>query len=223
MVLVEREAAAPTLNDRLALQALWCGTTPDGLPDAEKRRAVEGFYGLRWQGFEIVGQNRNESIIVVDYDPEWPERFQSWRKRLDAALGGEAMRIDHVGSTAVPGLAAKPIIDIQVSLPDIANESRYVPAIEEIGVALRSRDGEHRYFRPPPERPRDVQIHVCDIDGDWERDHLRFRDHLRSHNQDREAYAALKRQLARRFPQDRLAYTEGKSEFIAEVLSRRST
>ena len=118
------------------------------------------------------------------------------------------------------GLAAKPVIDIQVCVADISEEDRYVPHIEAIGVALRSRDAEHRYFPPAPGRPRDVQIHVCDIDGDWERDHLRFRDHLRSDPADRDAYAALKRQLARRFPHDRLAYTEGKGEFIAGVLGR---
>jgi GrpB-like predicted nucleotidyltransferase (UPF0157 family) len=129
--------------------------------------------------------------------------------------------MEHVGSTAVPGLAAKPIIDIQVCVADITDEDRYVPGIEQIGVALRSRDAEHRYFRPAPGRPRDVQIHVCDVDSDWERNHLRFRDILRSDAATRDAYAALKRDLASRFPNDRLAYTEGKGEFISDVLGRQ--
>jgi GrpB-like predicted nucleotidyltransferase (UPF0157 family) len=158
----------------------------------------------------------------VDYDPEWPIRFHDWHRRLEEVLGGVARRIEHVGSTAVPGLAAKPIIDIQVSVADPAREDRYVPGIEGLGVALRSRDAEHRYFRPLPDRPRDVHIHVCAVGSDWERDPLLFRDHLRSDARTRDAYAELKRALAHRHPHDRLAYTEGKTEFIENVLERLS-
>lgn len=220
VALVESEPVSPALDDRLALQALALGTTTDALPELERLRAVEDFFGLRWHGFEIVGETRDDPVIVVDYDPAWPERFVDWKQRLEQALHGVALRIEHVGSTAVPGLAAKPIIDIQVVVIDIAEEDRYVPGIEGLGVALRSRDAEHRYFRPAPGRPRSVQIHVCTVGGDWERDHLRFRDILRSDAAARDSYAELKRQLARRFPHDRLAYTEGKSEFIMNVLGR---
>ena len=222
LALVEAEDVPPTLDDRLAVQALWLDTTRNELPDADRLRAVEDFFGMRWEGFEILGENRNDPVIVVDYDPAWPDRFRNWRQRLEDALGEAAIRIEHVGSTAVPGLAAKPIIDVQVCVADVADEARYVPAIEQTGVALRSRDTEHRYFRPAPGRPRDVQIHVCEVGSDWERDHLAFRDVLRSDPVTRDAYAALKRELARRFPNDRLAYTEGKGEFIADVLDRSS-
>lgn len=218
--LVETEGSAPTLADRLALHALWLGTSTGDLSDVERKSAVEGFYGLRWEGHEIIGQYRNDPVEVVEYDPAWPERFRDWRRRLENALQGTATLIEHVGSTAVPGLAAKPIIDIQVSVTDLEQEGRYVPHIEEIGVTLRSRDAAHRYFRPPPGRRRDVHVHVCTHGGEWERDHLRFRDRLRSDGATRDAYAELKRQLARRFPHDRLAYTEGKSDFIADVLGR---
>lgn len=220
VALVEAEGSAPALDDRIALEALWLGTTTGALPAAAKKRAVEDFFGLRWEGHETIGEFRNDPVIVVEYDDEWPIRFREWHQRLEEALRGVAVQIEHVGSTAVPGLAAKPIIDIQVSVTEIANEGQYVPNIEEIGVALRSRDTEHRYFRPSPGRPRDVHIHVCTSGGEWERDHLRFRDLLRSHTVIRDAYAALKRELARTFPYDRLAYTEGKNEFIADALSR---
>ena len=71
------------------------------------------------------------------------------------------MRIEHVGSTSVPGLPAKPIVDVQISVDDEDDESRYVPQLEEAGIQLRSRDSLHRYFRPFPDRPRDVHVHVC--------------------------------------------------------------
>jgi len=221
IALVEAEDVPAVLDDRLAIEALSLNTTTDALPETARRRAVEDFFGLRWRGFEIVGESRNDPVItVVDFDPAWPPLFREWERRLAESLLGVAVRIEHIGSTAVPGLAAKPIIDIQVSVTDLEREERYVPGFEEIGVALRSRDAEHRYFRPAPGRPRSVQIHVCTVGGDWERDHLRFRDILRSDAATRDSYAELKRQLARRFPHDRLAYTEGKSEFIMNVLGR---
>ncbi len=221
LALVEAEGNPGALEDRFALEALTLNTTPDALPPEARKRAVEDFYGLRWHGFELAGEFRNDPITVVDYDPEWPLRFRHWHRRLEEVLGGTARRIEHVGSTAVPRLAAKPIIDIQVSVTDLTDEDGYVPGIEQTGVALRSRDAEHRYFRPPPGRQRDVHIHVCTVGGAWERDHLWFRDRLRSDEAIRDAYADLKRDLARRYPDDRLAYTEGKAEFIANVLSRR--
>lgn len=221
-LLVERFGGGATLDDRLALEAHVLGVPVDALPPADRRRAVEHFYGLRWDGFEIVGSPRNDPVDIVEYDPSWPERFRRWREVLQTALGSAAVRIEHVGSTAVPGLAAKPIIDIQISVADLDDEASYVPQIEAAGVALRSRDAEHRYFRPAPGRPRDVQVHVCVAGGAWERDHVRFRDHLRANPAARRAYADLKRRLAARHVHDRLAYTEGKNEFVERALRART-
>jgi GrpB-like predicted nucleotidyltransferase (UPF0157 family) len=125
-----------------------------------------------------------------------------------------------VGSTAVPGLAAKPIIDIQISVDDIADESSYRPGIESLGIALRSRDPAHLYFRPPLGEPRVVQIHVCVAGSVWETDHLLFRDYLRVHPDARDAYGSLKLALASRFRDDRLAYTDAKTDFILDTLDR---
>ena len=96
--------------------------------------------------FEFTSESERgiEPIEVVRYDPRWPAHFEAWKARILSVL--QPRRIDHVGSTSVPGLAAKPIVDVQVSVDDIRDEDAYVPAIESIGVQLRSRDAQHRYF-----------------------------------------------------------------------------
>ena len=116
-------------------------------------------------------------------------RVQERRRRIEDALGSAASRVDHIGSTAVPGLAAKPIVDIQVSVPDVEQESSYLEALVAAGYQLRVREQGHRMFRTPE---LDVHIHVCDAGSDWERRHLLLRDWLRESADDREAYAALK-------------------------------
>jgi GrpB-like predicted nucleotidyltransferase (UPF0157 family) len=212
-----RHPAAATLDVRFALEAASLGV--DTITGTERRRAMEDYYRHQWPGFEMVGDaDRNDPIVVVDYGPSWPERFTRWRWLIADMLGEVAGRIEHVGSTAVPGLAAKPIIDIQVGVEDLDDEPSYVPGLERLGLGLRSRDTHHRYFRPPPPRPRDAQVHVCRTGGPWERDHLLFRNHLVAHPDLRDRYAALKRDLALRYRHDRLAYTEGKSEFIDKVM-----
>jgi GrpB-like predicted nucleotidyltransferase (UPF0157 family) len=155
---------------------------------------------------------------VVAYRDEWTAAFAEWRQRLLGVLGQTAVRVDHVGSTAVPGLAAKPVIDIQVAVRDVEDEASYVPAIEGVGVALRSRDAGHRYFRPAGDAPRTVQVHVIDAGSGWEREHLLFREFLRADPEARRRYARLKLDLARRYRDDRLAYNEAKTGFILDAL-----
>ncbi len=128
-------------------------------------------------------------------------------------------RIEHVGSTAVKGLAAKPVVDLQVSVPDVDDESAYRPALEAFGLVLRAREPDHRFFRPPAGKPRDVHVHVCAQGSDWEQEHLLFRDYLRTHPDTASAYVQLKRDLARRVGHDRLAYNKGKATFIQRVIS----
>jgi GrpB-like predicted nucleotidyltransferase (UPF0157 family) len=135
-------------------------------------------------------------------------------------LGPAALRIEHVGSTAVPGLAAKPVIDVQVSVADIDEEPSFVPHIEAAGVKMRAREAGHRYFRPPGDAPREVQVHVCAAGSDWERTHVLFRDFLRADAGTRDAYGALKRRLAVRFRDDRIAYNEAKTDFILDAMAR---
>lgn len=173
-------------------------------------------------GFEIVpGSDREvEPIQLAPYDPRWPARYDAWKARLQGALEASARRIDHVGSTAVPGMPAKPVIDIQVSVGDLFDEATYAPAIESLGVQLRSRDDEHRFFRPFADRPRNVHIHVCNTGSRWERRHLLFVAFLRADAAARDAYLKMKQAAAARWSDDRIAYTEAKDEIIGEILTR---
>ncbi len=144
---------------------------------------------------ELIGGPEKRAVEVLDYRPEWPAHFAEERDRIVAALGTAAVRIDHVGSTAVPGLAAKPILDIDVSVVDVEDESSYVPALEAAGYVLRVREPGHRMLRTAA---LDVHVHICATDSDWERRHLIFRDWLRQSPGDRALYEATKRNLAKR-------------------------
>lgn len=167
---------------------------------------------------EFLGRASLDPIVIVEYSAAWPGIFEAWRVRLSGALGAVARRVEHVGSTAVPGLAAKPVVDVQVSVPDVEDEPAYTPHIEALGLPLRVREPVRRYFRAPGKR-RVVHVHVCGTGGVWEREHLLLRDYLRSHPHVAADYARLKLGLAERFSNDRLAYTEGKSAFIAAALA----
>lgn len=219
----DRFGTRATLLDRYSLEAAARDIAVDDLdPDLKERLTLETIEA-HWGQFEIVGgsdRSVSDPIEVVEYNPQWPAQFAAWRDRLAAALGPTAIRIDHVGSTSVPGLGAKPVIDIQVSVPDMTDEAAYAPAIDALGVALRSRDTEHRYFRPAGDRPRDIQIHVCDAGSDWARAHLLFRDYLRAHAEAARAYAVMKRDAAARYPNDRIAYNETKTNFILDQLGQ---
>ncbi|HKW60337.1 MAG TPA: GrpB family protein [Candidatus Dormibacteraeota bacterium] len=192
---------------------------PEDLPVEERLelawralRAIDPTFELR----EESGREP-EPISLVPYDPAWPALFERWRHKLLAALPGAPRSVEHVGSTAVPGLAAKPVIDIQVGVEDLEDESSYAPAIEALGVQLRSRDREHRYFRPFAGLAREVHVHVCQAGGEWERRHLVFRDYLRADADARRRYAEAKEAAVSRWSDDRIAYTHAKGAAIREL------
>lgn len=166
---------------------------------------------------ELIGGPEKREIRVVAYNDAWPVRFQTERDRIASALDGDALRVDHVGSTAVPGLQAKPIIDIDLTVEDPDNESSYLPRLVMVGYQLRVREPGHRMLRTPQ---RDVQIHVCAKGGDWERRHLLFRDWLRHDERDRQAYGQLKASLARREWPDMNAYAAAKGPLIESITGR---
>jgi GrpB-like predicted nucleotidyltransferase (UPF0157 family) len=173
-----------------------------------------------WPGFEVTeGTVRwGDSLAVHDYDPAWPGMYESWRARIASVLGETARRIEHVGSTSVPDLAAKPRIDIQVSVEDLEAEETYVAQLESLRLQLRSRDQLHRYFRPEPSLLRLTHVHVCSLGSEWEADHLLFRDYLRSHPEARDTYAAWKRAVSRTWHDDGIGYTDAKSEVILDIM-----
>lgn len=214
------EGRRATIIDLYQLAAASQGLTAHQLPREQRLRLARLAVSQMWPGFGITtGSDRpQEPIEVVDYDLVWPILYRKWQDRLTDALRSAALRVEHVGSTAVPGLAAKPVIDIQISVADLRQESQYVPQLETAGVQLRSRDQFHRYFRPHAGHPREVHVHVCQAGSAWENEHLVFRDYLRGHPAARDAYAAAKRAAARAWPDDRWAYTEAKTGIILDVL-----
>lgn len=168
---------------------------------------------------ELIGGIEKRAIIIADYDPSWPAKFEMHRNAIAAALGATTLRIEHVGSTAVPRLAAKPIIDILLVVKDSANESAYLPPLEAAGYVLRVREpdwNEHRMLRTPAQ---DVHVHVYSAGCDEIERNLRFRDHLRAHAQDRQRYEETKRTLARIDWPDMNAYAAAKTEVIESILT----
>ena len=161
---------------------------------------------------------RGDRIRLAPYDPQWPARYESWRSKLLSVL--TPRRIDHIGSTAIPGLTAKSIIDIQVSVDDVADEAAYVPGFESLGVQLRNRDSEHRYFRPFAGLPRDVHVHVCNWGSAWERRHLLFVAYLKQSAGARNEYLAAKQAAVELWADDPVAYTEAKDAVIADITAR---
>jgi GrpB-like predicted nucleotidyltransferase (UPF0157 family) len=195
------------------------GLKPHELPLEERKRLARVIAPTVWPGFEVTDDSeRFDPINVVTYDKEWPASFASWRGLIANELGPVALRIDHVGSTSVRGLAAKPIVDVQVSVADMADEEAYVPQLERLGVQLRSRDRLHRYFRPFVDRPRNVHVHVCPVASEWEREHLLLRDFLRASPAARDVYAEAKREASRVWADDGWAYTDAKSDAILSIL-----
>jgi len=161
----------------------------------------------------LIGGREARPIVVVDADPAWPGRFEVERARIEAALP-DARGVEHVGSTSVPGLAAKPIIDIVV-IPATSIDDAVGP-LETVGYVLRVVEPGHRMLRTPD---RDVHVHLW-ADADEQRRHLLFRDWLRVSPEDRERYAAVKRDLATREWGDMNDYADAKSPVIAEITTR---
>jgi GrpB-like predicted nucleotidyltransferase (UPF0157 family) len=216
----EAEGHRTTIIDLYELVARQRGLVGHQLSRAERVELTDSVMPVIWPGFaRTEGSERHDlHLEVVAYDPSWPDRYQWWRDRLTGQLGDTALRIEHVGSTAVPGLPAKPVIDVQVSVADPEDESGYVAQIERAGVQLHSRDVLHRFFRPFAGQSRDVHVHVCQAGSDWEREHLLFRDYLRRHSDARAAYAGVKQEAAQAWSDDRIAYTEAKTGVILDLL-----
>jgi GrpB-like predicted nucleotidyltransferase (UPF0157 family) len=165
----------------------------------------------------VIGPRERGRITIADYDEAWPDRFDEQHARIASAIGRTAHRIEHIGSTSVTGLAAKPIIDVLVAVSDVDSEDSYVSQLEAAGYILRIREPGHRMLRTPD---AGVHVHIWPLGSNAGRRKLLFRDWLRNSREDREAYEALKRQLAKQDWNDRGHYTEAKSALVAEILHR---
>ena len=169
------------------------------------------------------------SIVIVDHDERWGEAFASAAADLRVVLEPWVVDIEHIGSTSVPGLAAKPVIDIQVGVTSLEASARIVAAVERLGyvyVPEFERDlPKRRYFRRVSSAGRSTHhVHLVErTDHEWWHRHIRFRDWLRTHPDDRDRYAALKRSLAAEYRDDKEGYTEAKTAFIAGIVDCATT
>lgn len=171
-----------------------------------------------------------QPIILDNYDPAWPEMFAAERERILAAIGDWAVAVEHVGSTAIPGIAAKPIIDIGVALEHLADALKCITPLDEIGYECKGEFGipERIYFRKLTDTPlpgqvndgvgRTHQIHMYQRDHEQFIWHIAFRDYLRAHPEAREEYEALKRNLAVAHAGSIEAYADAKSDFVRSIL-----
>ncbi|MGH9195088.1 MAG: GrpB family protein [Acidimicrobiia bacterium] len=160
-------------------------------------------------------------VEIVAYNVDWPKRFNELARDMRIALGEVATRIDHIGSTAIPDLAAKPIIDIQISVDAFDPHDAYRLPLEKLGYVWRATNPEltKRYFREPLGSPR-THVHVRRT-GSWaEQFALLFRDYLRCHPEEARKYEEVKRSLTDKFRGDRPGYTEAKQPFIWELMGR---
>jgi GrpB-like predicted nucleotidyltransferase (UPF0157 family) len=167
-------------------------------------------------------------IVIVDYDPGWPALFEAEKTLVNQTVGPTLLRIEHVGSTGVPGLAAKPIIDLMAGLNSLADAAQTVGPLKSIGYEYIPEYEDHiperRFFRKADTSGGNWNIthhlHMVEISSSFWQAHLLFRDHLRAHPDDARRYEQLKRDLAERFGSDRDGYTDAKTEFIESLIER---
>jgi GrpB-like predicted nucleotidyltransferase (UPF0157 family) len=167
----------------------------------------------------LIGGVEKREIKIVDYDTDWPQKFETHAKIIAAAIGAAALRIEHIGSTSVPGLAAKPIIDILVVVEDSADESAYLTQLEAAGYVVRVREPhcyEHRMFRT---RELDVHLHIYSAGCKEIERCLTFRHRLRNSLEDRVRYENTKRALAANEWPDMNAYAEAKTAVIESIIA----
>ena len=166
-----------------------------------------------------------DEIEIVDYNPDWANMFEREAESIRTALGKDLIvEMQHIGSTAVPGLAAKPVIDIMVGLRNLSDGKNIIKPLENLGYVYwaENPNPEKMFFvkgMPPYGEKRSHHVHVVEIDGEfWQR--RLFRDYLKINPQEAQRYEKLKRDLAERFRCDREAYTQGKSDFVREVMKK---
>lgn len=165
-------------------------------------------------------QPLNSTIHLSPYDPSWPSQFSRLEVRVHQALGDKVLMLEHVGSTSIEGLSAKPIIDMVLVVSDSADEESYLPQLEEQGFVLHIREPdwyEHRLLKAPDIK---ANLHVFSEGCDEVNRMVSFRDWLRSHRADRELYEKTKRELAGRTWKYTQHYADAKSEVVREILSR---
>ena len=183
---------------------------------ANKVRSDEELAAVRVGGSEL----HNSTIYLAPYDQEWPRLFAREEMRIRGVLGPGALLVEHVGSTSVPGLSAKPRIDIALAVADTTDEEAYVPALEAAGYVLRIREPdwhEHRVFKGPD---TDVNLHVFTVGCSEISRMTAFRDHLNDDVADRQLYEQTKQRLASQTWKYVQHYADAKSDVVEEIITR---
>ena len=163
-------------------------------------------------------------VIIVEYNPQWPALYEEEKARILGLIGHKVVALEHVGSTAVPGLGAKPIIDIMVAIHRLTNAEECILPLQSTGYEYvpeyEDTLPERRYFRKGPPGARTYHVHMVELTSDfWER-HLLFRDFLRTHPEVAGQYYQLKKELAAKYSSDHEGYTEAKKTFIESIITR---
>lgn len=159
-------------------------------------------------------------LCLSSYDPDWPRLFLAERERLCAGLGTHILDVQHIGSTSISGMLAKPILDIGVAVADFEEATRCIPLLEQLGYRYKGENGIPRRHYFVKGDPRTHHLHMLEVTSQEWKNHLLFRDHLRKNPETAQAYADLKQQLATRVAADREAYQTGKESFINTVLQQ---
>lgn len=170
-----------------------------------------------------MGNNNMASgqVVIVEYDPRWPMMYEEEKARILDAIGHRLVALEHMGSTSVPGLAAKPIIDMMAAIDSLANVQECVTSLRGLGYEyvpeFEDTIPERRYFRKGPQGARTHHLHMVELKSEfWERQ-LLFRDYLRAHSDEARRYAELKKALAARYRNDRAGYQDAKTPYITSV------
>jgi GrpB-like predicted nucleotidyltransferase (UPF0157 family) len=156
-------------------------------------------------------------VRLSPYTPEWRQLFEVEKAIIQTVVGAYILDIQHVGSTSIPGMPAKPIVDIGIAVANFEEARVCIPLIEELGYEYKGEDSPHRHYFVKGD-PRTFHIHMCEISSPVWQNLLFFRDYLSQHPDVAKEYAELKLQLAIKYPQDRAAYLDGKAPFIQQVL-----
>jgi GrpB-like predicted nucleotidyltransferase (UPF0157 family) len=164
-----------------------------------------------------------EPVVIYDYDARWPVQFEAEKARILAAIGGHVVAVEHIGSTSVSGLGAKPTLDILIAVQHLEDTTACIEPLQALGYQyvpeFEVQLPERRYFRKgAPHHTH--HIHMVEFGSDFWTRQLLFRDYLRGHPESAQAYETLKRQLAGQYGTDRDGYTNAKSEFILSILER---
>ncbi len=166
----------------------------------------------------FIGGPEKAVIVIVDYDPAWSRRFEIERQKIIGALAGRALAVDHIGSTSVPGLAAKPIVDICLTVTDSSEEASYLGDLQAAGYELRVREPDFHEHRMVRSSGHDVHVHVFTQGSEEIASYLVFRDWLRENAVDRELYASTKRQLASQDWPTMQDYADAKTDVVNTIL-----